>query len=136
VTYTDEQIKRAAVALCTEVYQLPSCGEADLQDIHIHHARSILEAAGEPQRAKPVAWAVKYPDGFTRPYLEKESAQNGCPSTGQVIPLCADPPPSDRERRLREALHHISLCSQNSMSSKEECGRIAREALGVTNDHL
>jgi hypothetical protein len=30
---------------------------------------------------------------------------------------------------LREALTHISLCSQNSMSSKEECGRIARAAL-------
>lgn len=28
-----------------------------------------------------------------------------------------------------EALRQISLCSQNSMSSKEECGRIARHAL-------
>lgn len=31
--------------------------------------------------------------------------------------------------RLREALHRISLASQNSMSSKDECGRIARETL-------
>ena len=31
--------------------------------------------------------------------------------------------------RLREALHRVSLASQNSMSSKDECGRIAREAL-------
>lgn len=31
--------------------------------------------------------------------------------------------------RLRAALHRISLASQNSMSSKEECGRIARAAL-------
>ena len=31
--------------------------------------------------------------------------------------------------RLRHSLHHISLASQNSMSSKEECGRIARAAL-------
>lgn len=31
--------------------------------------------------------------------------------------------------RLREALHRISLASQNSMSSKAECGRIARETL-------
>ena len=30
---------------------------------------------------------------------------------------------------LLAALHHISLASQNSMSSKEECGRIAREAI-------
>ena len=30
--------------------------------------------------------------------------------------------------RLRVALHHISLASQNSMSSKDECGRIARAA--------
>lgn len=32
--------------------------------------------------------------------------------------------------RLRGALHEISLCSQNSTSSKDECGRIARIALG------
>ena len=31
--------------------------------------------------------------------------------------------------RLRNALYYISLASQNSMSSQEECGRIAREAL-------
>ena len=30
---------------------------------------------------------------------------------------------------MREALARISLCSQNSASSKEECGRIARTAL-------
>lgn len=30
---------------------------------------------------------------------------------------------------LRNALHRISLASQNSMSSKDECGRIAREVL-------
>lgn len=32
--------------------------------------------------------------------------------------------------RLREALHQISLASQNSMDSKEGCGKIARKALG------
>lgn len=32
--------------------------------------------------------------------------------------------------KLKAALHHVSLCSQNSMSSQRECGRIAREALG------
>lgn len=31
--------------------------------------------------------------------------------------------------RLRTGLHHISLASQHSMSSKNECGRIARETL-------
>jgi hypothetical protein len=31
--------------------------------------------------------------------------------------------------RLQDALHQISLCSQNVMGSKEECGRIAHAAL-------
>ena len=30
---------------------------------------------------------------------------------------------------LLKALEEISLCSQNSMSSKDECGRIARAAI-------
>lgn len=30
---------------------------------------------------------------------------------------------------MLEALHQISLCSQSSMSSKTECGRIARSAV-------
>jgi hypothetical protein len=34
-----------------------------------------------------------------------------------------------RCERLAEALHRISLASQNSMSSKTECGQIARAAL-------
>lgn len=43
----------------------------------------------------------------------------------------SETPSSLREenKRLRIALHHISLASQKSMSSKEECGRIARSAL-------
>jgi len=36
---------------------------------------------------------------------------------------------ADEIERLSTALHQIGLCSQNSMSSKEECGRIARAAL-------
>ena len=39
-----------------------------------------------------------------------------------------------RIRELEEALHRISLASQNSMSSKGECGRIARAAL-ATREH-
>lgn len=36
--------------------------------------------------------------------------------------------------RLREALHQISLCSQNSMGGRYECGRIARRALEGASD--
>ena len=35
----------------------------------------------------------------------------------------------ERVAVLEDALTHISLCSQSSMSSKEECGRVARAAL-------
>ena len=35
----------------------------------------------------------------------------------------------EARERMEKALHEISLCSQNSASSKEECGRIARAAL-------
>lgn len=35
----------------------------------------------------------------------------------------------DEVCRLEKALHEISLCSQNSSSSKEHCGYIARQAL-------
>ena len=35
----------------------------------------------------------------------------------------------ERTRRLESALHRIGLCSQNSTSSRRECGRIARAAL-------
>jgi len=34
-------------------------------------------------------------------------------------------------KNLKDALHRISLAAQSSMSSKEECGRIAREALAA-----
>jgi hypothetical protein len=32
-------------------------------------------------------------------------------------------------KELLEALQHISLCSQNSMSSQRQCGEIARAAI-------
>ena len=38
---------------------------------------------------------------------------------------------ADEVTRLREALRNISLASQNSMSSKEECGSLARAALNI-----
>lgn len=34
-----------------------------------------------------------------------------------------------RIQHLESALHHVSLCSQNSLSSQRECGSIARAAL-------
>lgn len=37
--------------------------------------------------------------------------------------------------QLRNALHLISLASQNSMSSKSECGKIARDALAESYKH-
>ena len=36
---------------------------------------------------------------------------------------------SANNQELLEALHHISLCSQNSMSSQRQCGEIARAAI-------
>ncbi len=46
-------------------------------------------------------------------------------------------PDTARAREERDhfdkALARISLCSQNSMSSKDECGRIARQALDEAN---
>lgn len=36
--------------------------------------------------------------------------------------------------RLRNALNQISLCSVNSASSKDECGRIARTVLATKHD--
>jgi ElaB/YqjD/DUF883 family membrane-anchored ribosome-binding protein len=43
---------------------------------------------------------------------------------------------TDAVTTARAALHRISLCSQNSMSGKDECGRIAREALANMTDKL
>jgi hypothetical protein len=40
----------------------------------------------------------------------------------------------DKVERLETALRHISLASQSSQSSKEECGRIARAALAEVKD--
>ena len=37
-------------------------------------------------------------------------------------------------KKMENALHRISLASQNSMSSQRECGRIARKALKIKID--
>ena len=34
-----------------------------------------------------------------------------------------------------EALHHISLCSQNSMSSQRQCGELARAAIKESEEN-
>lgn len=55
-----------------------------------------------------------------------------CPSVEAPEPAATQEDP--RIEKLRSKLCAISLASQNSMSSKEECGRIAREAL-YADDH-
>jgi hypothetical protein len=50
----------------------------------------------------------------------------------RLIAKASPAPDAPTAARWKNALHCISLCSQNSMSSKEECGRIAREALRPT----
>ena len=41
-----------------------------------------------------------------------------------------------RQRDLAvEALHHISLCSQNSMSSQRQCGELARAAIKESEEN-
>lgn len=59
-----------------------------------------------------------------------------CPKCGQDYSIhrgdeveCVCPAAADPAETLREALRQISLCSKNSASSKDECGRIARAAL-------
>lgn len=37
--------------------------------------------------------------------------------------------------KAKDALHQISLCSQNSTSSQGECGRIARAALNRSDEN-
>ena len=56
--------------------------------------------------------------------LDREQPQG----LGETLLCYADDWRNEVER-LREALRNISLASQNSMSSKEECGFIARAAL-------
>lgn len=117
------------------------------------------DAMTKPQQAEPVAWRyIVYGDMvLTRSRLQAQhAAEDGFdvdplylhPPPAEVQQaepvLLLDQALSDESvrrvsafaqehraevHRLREALHQISLCSQNSMSSKDECGRIARRAL-------
>lgn len=43
---------------------------------------------------------------------------------------------SENMKKIRKALIGISLCSKNSMSSKAECGSLAREALLILDAHV
>lgn len=68
------------------------------------------------------------PTGRTFHQMQPETLLSECRTTidlqGSVIIGY-----QNRIADLEKALHNISLCSQNSMSSKEECGKIARAAL-------
>lgn len=57
---------------------------------------------------------------------ERHFAWEGAEQYGSL-----DEEAADAIEELMAALHNISIASQNSMSSKEECGRIARAALEV-----
>ena len=84
--------------------------------------RAMLEAApAAPQQAEPHG-------EIARPWCHYSMLPDHvCNKCGRVHGYSN--PQQGEVARLREALHQISLCSQNSMSSKDECGRIARKAL-------
>jgi hypothetical protein len=81
--------------------------------------------------------AVDYARGNARRIVQCVNAFAGVPSEvlarGQSGGLPWSVADQIDQRVLRDelvaALHQISLCSVNSASSKEECGRIARAAL-------
>jgi reverse gyrase len=63
-------------------------------------------------------------------YRRLEAIRNRAIAILESVHLVTSDSAKDEEiERLENALHRISLASQNSMSSKEECGRIARVAL-------
>jgi uncharacterized small protein (DUF1192 family) len=89
------------------------CDGAAAQDAHIRQEREEHRAEIERLRAE-----VEH--GHR---AHKIACEGGDLLRDEIKSLLAE------VERLRTGLHRISLASQNSMSSKEECGRIAREAL-------
>ena len=59
-------------------------------------------SSGGPTQ-EPVAWGIRYPNGFISPYTHKADAETNCPRTCRVLPLYTSPPTTDREKRLVEA---------------------------------
>jgi len=76
----------------------------------------------EPNWHTPMAF-----DAAHFPYFTSEEMQS---YAREAVAQAVEAYRVDAER-LRDALHQISLCSQNSMSSQRECGEIARKALGT-----
>lgn len=62
--------------------------------------------------------------------MRKEITEDQITELMQAIPRAEEVERLRAEvEKLRAGLHRVSLASQNSMSSKDECGRIARKAL-------
>ena len=109
----------------------PACGSDCNERDELEKAeREIERLRAAPQQAEPVAWVR--PDQLQKvrqaPFLCRVSPTKDAPD---LMPMFLHPPAAEVQR-LRDALHQISLVSQNSSGSKEECGGIARRALIAT----
>lgn len=94
---------------------------------HLDEAIAALIAApAAPQQAEPVAKIIRNDSGQVRMVDGSGEPFDMFAHVGQSYYAH---PPAAEVQRLREALHQISLVSQNSAGSKDECGRIARRAL-------
>lgn len=126
--------------------------------LYVPATESVLKAplSMDGQPAAPVQPVPDVPEAFQRGYIAGfDACLQNVPSSRGAGVLAAQAEPADNfllldqalsaenvrrvsafaqanraeVQRLREALRQISLCSQNSMSSKDEFGRIARRAL-------
>ena len=100
---------------------------AELRRLHEENARlkTVMVAAAEEIDAH---WDAHCDSDGYGPVNLMHRLENGIPSkygytAGEFSRL------RTRNAELVEALHHISLCSQSSMSSQRQCGEIARAAL-------
>ena len=87
---------------------------------------ALIAAPAAPQQAEPVAKIIRNDSGQVRMVDGSGEPFDMFAHVGQSYYAH---PPAAEVQRLREALHQISLVSQNSAGSKDECGRIARRAL-------
>jgi len=94
-------------------------------------ATEALSRAAAPVQQEPVGKVNVRPDG-TVGIKVWDPAQIDALLKLHGAMLYIRPASDEAMRALRQALHQISLCSVNSASSKEECGRIARAALKET----
>ena len=95
----------------------PLDGRSTLSEIRARILAAPTSSAGDPPwladakvllaaldaRGEPVAWGIRYPNGFISPYTHKADAETNCPRTCRVLPLYTSPPTTDREKRLVEA---------------------------------